>query len=98
MIDCPTVCRSAEPNCFFAAAGIEAARTTLTRTIGVEGVGLIIGPSGTGKTLLCQSLAASFSGPLSPALLASGRLCSRQGTVASHLVRVAIAVSRAGRR
>ena len=51
---------------YFPAAGIEAARATLTRCIErAEGVGLLVGPAGTGKTLLCQLLAEQFTGPVS---------------------------------
>jgi type II secretory pathway predicted ATPase ExeA len=46
---------------YFPAATIEAARANLVRCIDrAEGAAIVIGPSGTGKTLLCQLLAAHF--------------------------------------
>ncbi len=73
-------------DCFFPAPGIEAARRTLARIIGRgEGAGLIIGPSGTGKTLLCQALAAAFQDRLSTALLSSGRICTRRALLQAIL-------------
>ena len=63
---------------YFPAAGVEAARKTLTRCVErAEGVGLIVGPSGTGKTLLCRILAEQFRGRFEVALLRSGRLGAR---------------------
>jgi type II secretory pathway predicted ATPase ExeA len=64
---------------YFAAAAIEGARTTLARCIQRgEGSGLVIGPSGTGKTLLCLLLAEQFRRSFQVATLASGRLSSRR--------------------
>ena len=61
------------------AATIEAARETLTRCIGrAEGTALVVGPSGTGKTLLCQMLAEHFKDSFAVAVLSSGRLGSRR--------------------
>jgi type II secretory pathway predicted ATPase ExeA len=64
---------------YFAAATIENARTTLARCIQRgEGAGLVIGPSGTGKTLLCVLLAEQFRRSFQVAMLASGRLSTRR--------------------
>jgi type II secretory pathway predicted ATPase ExeA len=64
---------------YFAAAAIEGARTTLARCIQRgEGAGLVIGPSGTGKTLLCLLLAEQFRRSFQVAMLSSGRLSSRR--------------------
>lgn len=64
---------------YFAAATIENARTTLARCIQRgEGAGLVIGPSGTGKTLLCVTLAEQFRRSMQVVTLASGRLSSRR--------------------
>ena len=64
---------------YFAATAAEEARQTLTRCVErAEGVGLMIGPAGTGKSLLCQVLADQFRGTLAVALLASGHLCTRR--------------------
>jgi len=55
---------------YFPAAAIEQARQILGRCIQrAEGAGLVIGPSGTGKTLLCQVLAEQHRGPFEVALL-----------------------------
>ncbi len=71
---------------FFAGNGIENARQTLARTIArAEGAGLIIGPSGTGKSLLCQLLVAQFGSQLSVALLSSGRICTRRALLQAIL-------------
>jgi type II secretory pathway predicted ATPase ExeA len=70
----------------FPAAAIDAANKTLTRIVERgEGAGLIIGPSGTGKTLLCQALAAEFRQRLSVVLLSSGRLCTRRALLQAIL-------------
>jgi type II secretory pathway predicted ATPase ExeA len=64
---------------YFAAGAIEGARTTLARCIQRgEGTGLVIGPSGTGKTLLCLLLAEQFRRSFQVATLASGRLSTRR--------------------
>jgi len=64
---------------YFPAATIEAARTTLIRCIErAEGTALVVGPSGTGKTLLCQMLAEHFKESFAVAVLSSGRLNSRR--------------------
>ena len=64
---------------YFPAAAIEGARTTLARCIQRgEGAGLVIGPSGTGKTLLCQLLAEQFGRSFQVVTLASGRLSTRR--------------------
>ena len=64
---------------YFPAGTIENARTTLARCIQRgEGAGLVIGPSGTGKTLLCLTLAEQFRRSFQVAMLASGRLSTRR--------------------
>lgn len=64
---------------YFPAGTIENARTTLARCIQRgEGAGLVIGPSGTGKTLLCLTLAEQFRHSFEVAMLASGRLSTRR--------------------
>lgn len=60
---------------YFAAGAIQHARQTLGRCIArAEGPALLIGPAGTGKTLLCQVLADDFAGQLDTVLVASGNL------------------------
>jgi len=64
---------------YFPGTAIEAARLTLTRCIErCEGVGMVVGPSGTGKSLLCLMLADQFRDAFKVALLSSGRLSTRR--------------------
>ena len=64
---------------YFSGAAMEDARTALARCIQRgEGTGLIMGPSGTGKTLLCLMLAKQFQRLFRVAMLPSGRLGNRR--------------------
>jgi type II secretory pathway predicted ATPase ExeA len=64
---------------YFPAGAAEAARHTLARCIDRgEGFGLLVGPTGTGKTLLCQVLAEQFRSRMAIAQLSSGRICTRR--------------------
>ena len=64
---------------YFPANAIEGARTTLARSIQRgEGTGLVIGPSGTGKTLLCLLLGEQFRRSFQVVMLQSGRLSTRR--------------------
>ena len=68
---------AAAPNAarYFPGNAIEQARQNLARVIErSEGTGLVIGPAGTGKTLLLEVLAAEFRARLATVLLANGRL------------------------
>lgn len=68
---------AAAPNAtrYFPGSAIEQSRQNLARVIErSEGTGLIIGPAGTGKTLLLEVLAAEFRPRLATVLLANGRL------------------------
>jgi len=63
---------------YYPAEVIENARRTLGRCIDRgEGAGLIVGPPGTGKSLLCQVLADDYTDRFAVALLRSGRLGTR---------------------
>lgn len=63
---------------YFPGEAVETARQTLARCVErAEGVGMLVGPSGTGKTLLCRLLADQFRNTLAVALLCSGRLSTR---------------------
>lgn len=75
---------------YFPAAAIEAARQRLARCIErAEGAAMVVGPSGTGKTLLCRVLAREFAGSLQVALLASGRLSTRRNLFQAILYELA---------
>lgn len=64
---------------YFPAATIENARTTLARCIQRgEGAGLVVGPSGSGKSLLCALLAEQFRRSFQVVVLASGHLSTRR--------------------
>jgi type II secretory pathway predicted ATPase ExeA len=64
---------------YFPAQAIEAARQTLSRCIErAEGAGMLVGPPGSGKTLLCQILAEQFRGGFEIALLSNGHLSTRR--------------------
>jgi type II secretory pathway predicted ATPase ExeA len=71
---------------YFPAKVIENARTSLVRAVErADGAGLIVGPAGTGKTLLCHMLAEEFSDRFAVALLASGRINTRQALLQAIL-------------
>ena len=64
---------------YYPATAIEAARQTLARCIErAEGAGMLVGPPGSGKTLLCQLLAEQFRGGFEIALLSNGHLGTRR--------------------
>ncbi len=68
-----------EVESYHPAATIEAARQTLTRCIRRgEGAGMVVGPSGTGKTLLCRVLAEQCPKSLPAVPLSCGRLSTRR--------------------
>ncbi|NUQ64617.1 MAG: AAA family ATPase [Pirellulales bacterium] len=71
---------------FFPAAAIESARSTLLRCIQrAEGAGMVVGPSGTGKTLLCQILAEQCRREFAVALLFGGGLSNRRALLQAIL-------------
>ena len=77
---------------YFPSEPIENARQTLTRCIERgEGPALLIGPVGTGKTLLCQVLAEQLKETYKIALLASGQLCSRRTLLQAILFELRLA-------
>ncbi|MEX0641509.1 MAG: AAA family ATPase [Pirellulales bacterium] len=62
---------------YFPAAAIDSARQTLVRCVRrSEGLGLVIAPAGTGKTLLCRVLAEEFRESLSVAMVAGASVPS----------------------
>ena len=75
-----------DPSCYVAAGAIDAARRTLARSIERgEGPGVIIGPPGTGKSLLCRLLAHEFSQRFAVAMLDDGRFGTRQALLQAIL-------------
>ena len=71
---------------YFPGTAIEGARQTLARCVQRgEGVGMLVGPSGTGKTLLCRVLAEQFKDSFEVALLSSGRLGTRRAMLQAVL-------------
>jgi len=64
---------------YFPATSIEAARIALARCIERgEGVGMVIGPTGTGKTLLCRLLYEQCKKTFAVVELSCGRLSTRR--------------------
>ena len=71
---------------YIPAGCIEQARQNLVRCIErSEGPGLVIGPAGTGKTLLCQLLASHFRGMLQVAYLSGARLSHARSSMRKEL-------------
>src|SRR6266850_7187127 len=65
---------------------LEQARQTLIRCLDrAEGPGLVVGPAGTGKSLLCQILTKHFRGKLQVAHLAGARLGTRRALLQNIL-------------
>jgi len=76
----------AAPERYIPTQSLEQARSTLFRVIErSEGPGLVIGPSGTGKSLLCQLLVQQFRSRFLIALLSSARLCTRRALLQNIL-------------
>ncbi len=75
---------------YFPGAAIDGALQLLTRCIQrVEGAGLVVGPSGTGKTLLCLMLGEQFQDSLRVVLLSGGHLGSRRALLQAILFHLA---------
>jgi len=73
------------------ARAIEAARLTLVRCIErAEGTGVLIGPSGAGKTLLCQLLRDHFQAEYAVALLGTTRLDSPRALLQTILFELSL--------
>jgi type II secretory pathway predicted ATPase ExeA len=71
---------------YYPGAAIDAARQAVARCVErAEGTAIVVGPAGTGKTLLCQVLAEQFRGRLEIAQLTSGRLSNRRGLLQAIL-------------
>jgi len=71
---------------YFPGSSCEAARSSLTRCIDrAAGAGLLVGPSGTGKTMLLNVLAQHFRPRMQVALLSGGHLASRKALLQAIL-------------
>jgi type II secretory pathway predicted ATPase ExeA len=71
---------------YFPAAAIETARKTITRCIErAEGTALLMGSSGTGKTLLCEVLAQQLGDRFQTAMLTCGHLGTRKALLQAVL-------------
>lgn len=71
---------------YFPAPAIEHARQSLLRCVErAQGTGVLIGPAGTGKSLVCQILADQLAGSYRVALLANTRLSTRKSLLQSLL-------------
>ena len=71
---------------FFGGSKIEAARQTVARCIERgEGVAVIVGPAGTGKSLLCQTLAEQFKTSFRVVLLCRNGLTTRRALMQAIL-------------
>lgn len=67
---------------YLAIGPIEEARTRICRLIERgEGLGVVIGPAGTGKTLLCQRIAAQYRASFAVVMLGDIRVSSRMGLI-----------------
>jgi len=71
---------------YFPVEAMEQAKTNLLRAVGrAEGVGLIIGSAGTGKSLLCALVAEHCRQQFQIAMLTSARLCTRRALLQNIL-------------
>jgi type II secretory pathway predicted ATPase ExeA len=74
---------------YFPSANIEASRVALARCLERgEGVGMIVGPTGTGKSLVCRLLAEQFKANFPVAELSCGRLSTRRSLFQAILYKI----------
>ncbi|MDX1965313.1 MAG: AAA family ATPase [Pirellulales bacterium] len=79
---------------YFPTGTAEQARHTLERCLDrAEGVALLIGPAGTGKSLLLQVLAAQLGDRYEVALLPGGRICTRRALLQAILFALRLPVA-----
>ena len=71
---------------YFPARAIEGARRTLVRCVErAEGIGVVVGPSGIGKTLLCQMLREHFQDAFEVIMLGATRIDSPRSLLQAML-------------
>lgn len=79
-------CAAPRSELYFPSRVIEPARQTIERTIErAEGSALVVGPAGTGKTMLCRLMAERFRSRFDVAFLSNGRLPSRRALLQAIL-------------
>ena len=83
---------------YVSAGPMEQARQTLIRCVErAEGPGLVVGPAGSGKSLLCQLLADHFRRhQFQVAVLASARVSTRRALLQNILFELHLPYRRAG--
>ncbi len=65
---------------------VSAAKESIERAVDRgEGPALLVGPAGTGKTLLCQLVARRFEDEFTVAMLANSKLCTRRALLQNIL-------------
>jgi type II secretory pathway predicted ATPase ExeA len=80
-----------DPDRYFPASAIEESRRRITRAIErAEGPALLIGGTGTGKTMLLEVLKRQFQDNLDTVSLAGAQLCTRRAVLQSILFQLAL--------
>ncbi|MBS0265084.1 MAG: AAA family ATPase [Planctomycetes bacterium] len=75
-----------DPNCFYATDSIQEMLDQLVfRAEGGEGIGVLTGEAGTGKTLICRRAAAEFAGRMTPVFLANANVSTKRALFQSIL-------------
>ena len=86
---------SARIDRYYPGEAAETVRLAAARCIErAEGYAVILGPSGTGKTLLCQVLAEQFRKTLSPVFLTGGQIASRKALLQGILFELGLPFKR----
>jgi len=80
-----------QPGNYFPAAHCETTRQTLERCLDrAEGIGVLIGPAGMGKSLLLQVLSEQLREHYEIALLTGGRICTRRALLQAILFEIGL--------
>src|SRR5262245_43755652 len=80
-----------DPARYFAAGTIETARQAAVRAVERgEGPVVVVGPAGTGKSLLCQVVAQHFADRMAVALLVQGRFATRRALLQAILFELGV--------